>query len=268
MIADSVGFVVDHGREAVYDAEHFFDGYRADRDYALATLRAARQAGCADARPVRHERRHAHRRARPDRRRRPRHARGATPMRRAVTWGIHTHNDAELAVANSIAAVQAGVRHVQATINGYGERCGNANMVSHPRQPRAQDAQHAVARGRRRPRGPDRAQPRRWPRSRTRCPTTTSRTSGARRSRTRAASTARPWPRSSAATSTWTRARSATPAGSSSPSSAARPTPRSGRASSATSSRASSTRASCPRSSSGSRTKAWPSRARRRRSSC
>jgi len=47
-----------------------------------------------------------------------------------VTWGIHTHNDAELAVANSIAAVQAGVRHVQATINGYGERCGNANMVS------------------------------------------------------------------------------------------------------------------------------------------
>ena len=48
----------------------------------------------------------------------------------AITWGIHTHNDAELAVANSIAAVQAGVRHVQATINGYGERCGNANMVS------------------------------------------------------------------------------------------------------------------------------------------
>ena len=47
-----------------------------------------------------------------------------------MTWGIHTHNDAELAVANSIAAVQAGVRHVQATINGYGERCGNANMVS------------------------------------------------------------------------------------------------------------------------------------------
>src|SRR5829696_8931092 len=47
-----------------------------------------------------------------------------------VTWGIHTHNDAELAVANSMAAVAAGVRHVQATINGYGERCGNANMVS------------------------------------------------------------------------------------------------------------------------------------------
>ena len=51
-------------------------------------------------------------------------------MPRRVTWGIHTHNDAELAVANSMAAVAAGVRHVQATINGYGERCGNANMVS------------------------------------------------------------------------------------------------------------------------------------------
>ncbi len=129
MIADSVGFVVDHGREAVYDAEHFFDGYRADRDYALATLRAARQAGSrtlvlcdtnggtltndlveivGDVRA----------------------SLEADPDAPAVTWGIHTHNDAELAVANSIAAVQAGVRHVQATINGYGERCGNANMVS------------------------------------------------------------------------------------------------------------------------------------------
>ena len=80
-------------------------------------------------RPVRHERRHADRRARPGR---PRHDRslGADPASPAVSWGIHTHNDAELAVANSIAAVEAGVRHVQATINGYGERCGNANMVS------------------------------------------------------------------------------------------------------------------------------------------
>jgi 2-isopropylmalate synthase len=129
MIADSVGFVADHGREAVYDAEHFFDGYRADRDYALATLRAARDAGSrtlvlcdtnggtltdelvrilADVRG----------------------SLEADPGVPTVTWGIHTHNDAELAVANSIAAVQGGVRHVQATINGYGERCGNANMVS------------------------------------------------------------------------------------------------------------------------------------------
>ena len=129
MIADSIGFIADHGREAVYDAEHFFDGYRADRDYALATLRAARGAGArtlvlcdtnggtltdelvrilADVRG----------------------SIEADPGAMPVTWGIHTHNDAELAVANSIAAVQAGVRHVQATINGYGERCGNANMVS------------------------------------------------------------------------------------------------------------------------------------------
>ncbi|HEX5826833.1 MAG TPA: citramalate synthase [Candidatus Limnocylindrales bacterium] len=129
MIADSVGFIVDHGREAVYDAEHFFDGYRADRDYALATLRAAREAGArtlvlcdtnggtltgelvailGDVRG----------------------SLEGDPDGPEVVWGIHTHNDAELAVANSIAAVQAGVRHVQATINGYGERCGNANMVS------------------------------------------------------------------------------------------------------------------------------------------
>jgi 2-isopropylmalate synthase len=129
MIADSVRFVVDRGRESVYDAEHFFDGYKADRDYALATLRVAREAGSrtlvlcdtnggtlteellaivADVRATIE----------------------ADPAAPAVTWGIHTHNDAELAVANSLAAVVAGVRHVQATINGYGERAGNANMVS------------------------------------------------------------------------------------------------------------------------------------------
>ena len=129
MIADSIGFVVDRGREAVYDAEHFFDGYRDDRDYALSTLRAARQAGArtlvlcdtnggtltdelvaiiGDVRGTL----------------------DGDPDAPAVTWGIHTHNDAELAVANSMAAVAAGIRHVQATINGYGERAGNANMVS------------------------------------------------------------------------------------------------------------------------------------------
>ncbi len=129
MIADSIAFVADRGREAVYDAEHFFDGYQADREYALATLRAARQAGArtlvlcdtnggtltdeltrivADVRG----------------------SIEADPEAPAVTWGIHTHNDAELAVANSMAAVAAGIRHVQGTINGYGERAGNANMVS------------------------------------------------------------------------------------------------------------------------------------------
>ena len=129
MIADSVGFVVDRGREAVYDAEHFFDGYKADREYALATLRAARQAGArslvlcdtnggtltdelirivGDVRS----------------------SLDGDSDAPVVTWGIHTHNDAELAVANSMAAVAAGIRHVQGTINGYGERAGNANMVS------------------------------------------------------------------------------------------------------------------------------------------
>jgi 2-isopropylmalate synthase len=129
MIADSVGFVADRGREAIYDAEHFFDGYRADRDYALSTLRMAREAGArtivlcdtnggtlsdeltAIALDVRT-------------------ALDGDPDSPAVTWGIHAHNDAELAVANSMAAVAAGIRHVQGTINGYGERAGNANIVS------------------------------------------------------------------------------------------------------------------------------------------
>jgi 2-isopropylmalate synthase len=129
MVAESVDHLVREGREVVYDAEHYFDGYRADPAYALATLRAARQAGArtlvlcdtnggtltGDLIRIVNE---------------TRAVLEADPVAPAVAWGIHTHNDAELAVANSIAAVQAGVRHVQATINGYGERCGNANMVS------------------------------------------------------------------------------------------------------------------------------------------
>ena len=129
MIAESVGWVNEHGRTVVYDAEHYFDGYKADRGYALDTLRAAREAGARDIVLC--------------------DTNGGTlttelvaivqdtmatiaadPGAPAVTWGIHTHNDAELAVANTLAAVAVGVRHVQATINGYGERCGNANMVS------------------------------------------------------------------------------------------------------------------------------------------
>jgi 2-isopropylmalate synthase len=129
MIADSVGFITDRGREAVYDAEHFFDGYRADREYALASLRAARQAGARtlvlcdtnggtlsdDLTRIIVD---------------VRSSLESDPDAPAVTWGIHAHNDAELAVANSMAAVAAGIRHVQGTINGYGERAGNANIVS------------------------------------------------------------------------------------------------------------------------------------------
>jgi 2-isopropylmalate synthase len=124
MIGDSVAFCGQGGREVVYDAEHFFDGYKADRDYALATLRAAHAAGAstlvlcdtnggcitdevsAIVRDV--------------------IASLGVPTR----YGIHVHDDAGLAVANSLAAVQAGVRHVQGTVNGYGERCGNANIVT------------------------------------------------------------------------------------------------------------------------------------------
>jgi 2-isopropylmalate synthase len=129
MIADSVGFLVDRGRDVVYDAEHFFDGFGADPTYALSTLRAARGAGAGTlvlcdtnggtltddvGRIVREVRA----------------ALEADPSAPSVIWGIHTHNDGELAVANSMAAIAAGVRHVQGTINGYGERCGNANLVS------------------------------------------------------------------------------------------------------------------------------------------
>ena len=129
MVAESVAFVAERGREVVYDAEHYFDGYAADPDYALATLRAARQAGARSivlcdtnggtltGRLVEVVRATMAGLA-------------ADPAAPPISWGIHTHNDAELAVANTIAAVEAGVRHVQATINGYGERCGNANMVS------------------------------------------------------------------------------------------------------------------------------------------
>ena len=129
MIADSVGWIREQGRAVVYDAEHYFDGYKADREYALNTLRAARQAGARDIVlcdtnggtltgelvAILND---------------TRDSLMADPDAPEITWGIHTHNDAELAVANTMAAVAAGVRHVQATINGYGERCGNANMVS------------------------------------------------------------------------------------------------------------------------------------------
>ena len=131
MIAESVGFIVSEGRELIYDAEHFFDGYKADPDYALSTLRAARDAGArtlvlcdTNGGTLTSELVSIIENTRSSLEDDP-----ASPSWPLVL-GVHTHNDAELAVANSIAAVQAGARHVQATINGYGERCGNANMVS------------------------------------------------------------------------------------------------------------------------------------------
>jgi 2-isopropylmalate synthase len=128
MVADSVAFPLAAGREVVYDAEHFFDGYKDDPAYALATLRAARDAGASTL--VLCETNGG---ALPDEVAaivRATLAALAEDGAAEVVWGIHCHNDSELAVANSLAAVANGVRHVQGTINGYGERCGNANLVS------------------------------------------------------------------------------------------------------------------------------------------
>ena len=128
MVADSIAFPRAAGREMVYDAEHYFDGYKDDSAYALATLRAARDSGagtlvmCDTNGGTLSDELVAIVRASI--------AALAADGAPEVVWGIHCHNDAELAVANSLAAVANGVRHVQGTINGYGERCGNANLVS------------------------------------------------------------------------------------------------------------------------------------------
>ncbi|MEE9292111.1 MAG: citramalate synthase [Acidobacteriota bacterium] len=123
MITDSVRHLKDAGRRVIYDAEHFFDGYAADPGYALLTVQAAAEAGAdcvvlCDTNGG----------ALPD------VVRAATVVVRSRLGsrrvGIHAHNDGEVAVANSLAAVAAGARQVQGTINGYGERCGNANLCS------------------------------------------------------------------------------------------------------------------------------------------
>ncbi|HTP28634.1 MAG TPA: citramalate synthase [Anaeromyxobacteraceae bacterium] len=122
IIEQSVGYLCGHGMRVIYDAEHFFDGYRADRSYALETLRAAARGGAetvvlCDTNG------------------------GSTPWQVAEVMrsvkavvkhplGIHAHDDGECAVANSLIAVQEGASQVQGTINGYGERCGNANLCS------------------------------------------------------------------------------------------------------------------------------------------
>src|SRR6185503_3689535 len=124
MIADSVGFCREQGKRVVYDAEHFFDGYRDDPGYALECLRAAVTAGAENVTLCDTNGSSL-----------PRQVAEAT---RAVAAdlggraeiGIHTHNDAECGVANSLAAVTEGARLVQGTMNGYGERCGNANLTS------------------------------------------------------------------------------------------------------------------------------------------
>jgi 2-isopropylmalate synthase len=122
MIRESISYIRDQGRRVLFDAEHFFDGYAENPEYTLACARAAAEAGAeyvvlCDTNG------------------------GSMPgdiyatvsaVRGAIDTGIaiHCHNDADVAVANSIAAIQAGATQVQGTINGYGERCGNANLLS------------------------------------------------------------------------------------------------------------------------------------------
>jgi 2-isopropylmalate synthase len=124
MIVESVNLCRAEGKRVVYDAEHFFDGWREDREYALECVRAASAAGAENVTLC--------------------DTNGSTLPGQAgeatadvvaelgtrTQVGIHTHNDAECGVANSLAAVEAGARLVQGTMNGYGERCGNANLVS------------------------------------------------------------------------------------------------------------------------------------------
>ena len=122
LISDTVEYLKAHGREVIYDAEHFFDGYFANPAFALRTLEAAKRAGAdvlclcdtnGGTLPFRLEEALAEVRKQFD-----------------GIIGIHTHNDSDLAVANALVAVEGGATHVQGCINGYGERCGNANLCS------------------------------------------------------------------------------------------------------------------------------------------
>jgi len=122
MIGQSVRFLVEAGREVIFDAEHFFDGYRQDGEYAMRTVEAAAESGArrivlcdtnGGAMPEQIAR-----------------VTKEAADRLSVPVGIHTHNDCELAVANALAAVDAGASQVHGTVNGFGERCGNADLIS------------------------------------------------------------------------------------------------------------------------------------------
>ncbi len=122
LISDSVAYLKKNVDEVIYDAEHFFDGYKANPEYALKTLKAAEEAGAdwiilcdTNGGSLPYE------------------ISEMTQKVRSLVkapLGIHCHNDGEMAVANSLEAVRAGARQVHGTINGFGERCGNANLVS------------------------------------------------------------------------------------------------------------------------------------------
>jgi len=122
MISDTLSVMTAAGRFVVYDAEHFFDTFRSNRDYALQTLEAAEKAGAkvlclCDTNGGTMPEQIAE-------------AVEAVRARSNVTVGIHTHNDSALAVANALAAIRAGADHAQGTMNGVGERCGNMDLIS------------------------------------------------------------------------------------------------------------------------------------------
>jgi len=137
MIRESVRYLKAHDKEVVYDAEHFFDGYRANPEYALSTLKAAIIGGAdsiilcdtnggslpwqvAEAVQTVHTEIPVFDQS----------IQNPKSKIQNVVLGIHAHNDSETGVANTLEAVRAGCTHVQGTVNGYGERCGNANLIS------------------------------------------------------------------------------------------------------------------------------------------
>jgi len=122
MVSETVEYLKSKGREVILDAEHFFDGYKSNSRYSLKVLKVAQDSGAdtivlcdtnGGCLPQEVEK-----------------ITGSVIARIKVPLGIHTHNDGELAVANTLAAINCGARHVQGTINGLGERCGNANLCS------------------------------------------------------------------------------------------------------------------------------------------
>lgn len=122
MIESSVRFLVENGREVIFDAEHFFDGYKADPEYAIETLKLAEAGGASclvlcdtngGTMPLEIEK-----------------IIKSVSQKIKIPLGIHAHDDTGMAVANSIIAVQCGVVQVHGTFNGYGERCGNANLCT------------------------------------------------------------------------------------------------------------------------------------------
>ncbi|MEE8443120.1 MAG: citramalate synthase [Dehalococcoidia bacterium] len=122
MIADSVAFLRSQGRRVFFDAEHFFDGFKANPAYAVQCIRAAAEAGAetvilcdtnGGTLPPQVQEAFSHMKKEVE-----------------VPLGIHTHNDSGVAIANTLAAVQVGAVQVQGTVNGYGERCGNADLLS------------------------------------------------------------------------------------------------------------------------------------------